>query len=53
MFGDPNFLSMTTFLPLGPNVTLTAFASASTPFFSLSLAFVSNNICFAILYKIE
>jgi hypothetical protein len=29
--GAPHFLSMTTFRPLGPRVTLTAFASASTP----------------------
>ena len=29
--GEPNFLSRTTFLPLGPRVTLTASASLSTP----------------------
>ena len=29
--GGPNDLSTTTFLPLGPSVTLTASASASTP----------------------
>ena len=29
--GAPNFLSITTFLPLGPSVTFTAFASASAP----------------------
>ena len=34
--GPPNCLSITTFLPLGPNVTFTAFAKASTPFFSES-----------------
>src|SRR6188472_4133085 len=31
MVGAPHFLSMTTLRPLGPSVTLTAFASASTP----------------------
>ena len=31
MVGAPNFLSNTTLRPLGPNVTFTAFASASTP----------------------
>ena len=46
--GPPNCLSITTFLPLGPNVTLTAFARASTPFFNASLASVSNVIFFAI-----
>ena len=30
--GPPNFFSITTFLPLGPNVTFTALASESTPF---------------------
>src|SRR5215207_11177567 len=29
--GEPNFLSMTTFRPLGPRVTFTASASLSTP----------------------
>jgi hypothetical protein len=31
--GPPNCLSITTFLPFGPSVTFTAFASASTPLF--------------------
>ncbi len=31
MVGAPNFLSSTTFLPLGPSVTFTASASLSTP----------------------
>ena len=31
MVGEPNFLSMTTFRPLGPSVTLTASASLLTP----------------------
>ena len=48
ILGPPNFLSITTFLPLGPKVTFTAFARASTPFFSASLAYVSNVIFFAI-----
>src|SRR3954469_4194790 len=38
--GDPNFLSMTTFLPLGPRVTFTASASWSTPRLSLDRASV-------------
>ena len=46
--GPPNCLSITTFLPLGPNVTFTAFARASTPFLRESLASVSNVIFFAI-----
>ena len=29
--GAPKDFSITTFLPLGPNVTFTAFANASTP----------------------
>mmetsp|Transcript_14962 Transcript_14962/g.28957 ORF Transcript_14962/g.28957 Transcript_14962/m.28957 type:complete len:237 (-) Transcript_14962:144-854(-) len=32
IFGDPNFVSSTTFLPLGPSVTPTTLASFSTPF---------------------
>ena len=48
--GAPNFLSITTFLPLGPNVAFTALASASTPFLSLSLASTSNIISLAILF---
>ena len=39
-FGEPNCFSTTTFLPLGPNVTLTAFANLSTPFLSDALASV-------------
>ena len=49
-WGAPNFLSITTFLPLGPNVAFTALASASTPFLSLSLASTSNIISLAILF---
>ena len=48
--GPPNFLSITTFLPCGPSVTLTAFARASTPLLSASLASISNLISFAIIY---
>ena len=46
--GPPNCLSITTFLPFGPSVTLTALANASTPLFNASLAYVSNVIFFAI-----
>ena len=42
--GAPNFLSMITFLPFGPNVTFTALASASTPLLSFSLASASKYI---------
>ena len=38
--GAPNFLSITTFLPFGPRVTLTALAKLSTPVFNLALASV-------------
>jgi len=31
--GAPNFLSIITLRPFGPNVTFTAFASLSTPFY--------------------
>ena len=42
--GAPNFFSMITLRPLGPRVTFTASASASTPFFSSSRAGVLNFI---------
>src|SRR5919205_4539963 len=45
--GEPNFLSMTTFLPLGPRVTLTASARWSTPFLSLARASVLKRSSFA------
>ena len=51
MVGAPNFLSMMTFLPLGPRVTFTASASASTPFLSRSLASVLKNSCLAIFFS--
>jgi len=38
MDGAPNFLSIITLRPFGPNVTLTALAKASTPFLSESRA---------------
>ena len=40
--GAPNFLPITTLRPFGPNVTLTAFAKASTPFLSFSRASTSK-----------
>ena len=46
--GAPNDFEIITFLPLGPNVTFTAFARASTPRFKPSLASISNFISFAI-----
>ena len=45
--GAPNDLSNITFLPLGPSVTYTALASASTPAIILVLASDPNVICFA------
>jgi len=51
MVGAPNFLSMMTFLPLGPRVTFTASASASTPFLSRSLASVLKNSYLAIFFS--
>ncbi len=49
MWGAPNFFSMITWRPLGPRVTFTASARASTPFLSSSRAFISNFISFAIM----
>src|ERR687885_270971 len=48
MVGAPNFLSRTTLRPLGPSVTLTASASASTPRFSSRRASSLNSSCLAI-----
>src|SRR5690349_11017843 len=42
MVGAPNFLSMTTFRPLGPRVTFTASASLSTPRLRAARASVLN-----------
>ena len=42
--GEPNFLSITTFLPFGPKVAFTAFANASTPRFKPSRASTPYNI---------
>ena len=47
--GAPNFFSMMTLRPFGPRVTLTAFASASTPALSCVRASASNVICFAMV----
>ena len=49
MSGAPNFLSRTTFLPLGPSVTFTASASLSTPACSAFLASSPKRISFAII----
>ena len=46
--GGPYGLLITTSLPAGPSVTLTALANASTPAFNLILASVLNSICFDI-----
>ena len=50
MVGAPNFLSITTFLPFGPNVTFTALASLSTPSFNPALASVPNSTIFAAIF---
>src|ERR1041384_4524777 len=47
MVGEPNFLSSTTFRPLGPSVTLTARLSFSTPRNSAFRASSSNFNCLA------
>ena len=49
MWGAPNFLSITTFLPFGPKVTFTALAKASTPRFNPSRAVRLKSIFFAII----
>src|SRR4030043_2249524 len=46
--GAPHFLSSATQCPLGPNVTLTASARASLPFFRECLTSSPKIICFAI-----
>ena len=48
--GIPFPFCNSTFLPLGPNVTLTAFAKISNPLFKDSLASTSNFNSFAIIY---
>ena len=50
MCGAPNFLSITTLRPLGPKVTLTAFAKASTPLFRPSRADRLKSIFFAMIF---
>ena len=47
--GAPNFLSRTTFLPLGPSVILTVSASWSMPFIRAFLASSPYAICLAII----
>ena len=49
MLGAPNFLSIITFLPLGPKVTFTASANLLTPIFILSRASLSKKISFAMI----
>ena len=49
MVGAPNLLEIITFLPLGPKVTLTAFANASTPLLRPSLASASKYMSLAII----
>src|SRR3954468_23544447 len=46
MVGAPHFLSITTLRPLGPSVTFTTSARASTPRCSASRASVSNDRIF-------
>ena len=48
--GAPHFLSITTLRPLGPKVTRTASASASTPRSRLRRAFSSNSRILAMLF---
>ena len=48
MVGEPNFFSITTFLPLGPKVTFTALANVSTPLRIFLLPSSSNINCLAI-----
>ncbi len=49
--GAPYDLSITTFLPLGPNVTLTVSAKIFTPLIIAALASASNLTIFAILFS--
>ena len=51
--GAPNDLPIITFLPLGPSVTLTALARASTPLLMPSRASISNSIFFAIFFNLS
>ena len=48
--GAPNDLSRITFLPFGPNVTLTAFANVSTPAIMRSRASDPNDILLADIF---
>ena len=51
--GAPKDFPIITFLPFGPNVTLTALANASTPRFIPSRASISNSIFFAIFFNLS
>ena len=51
MFGVPVDCSTTTFLPFGPNVVLTVFASLSTPLSIERLASSENLTSLAIFYS--
>ena len=52
MWGAPNFFSIITLRPFGPNVTLTALANSSTPFFKRSRASISYLISFAMIVSL-
>ena len=49
MVGEPNFLSSTTFRPLGPIVIFTASATLSTPLLRWARASTSNSSCLAMV----
>jgi len=51
ILGAPKDLSRTTFLPLGPNVVLTALARIFTPATSLFLASSPNFTYFAVIFS--
>src|SRR5688500_381855 len=51
--GEPNFLSMTTFRPLGPRVTFTASARWSTPLLSFARASVLKSSSFAAIWSVS
>ena len=51
ILGAPNDLSITTLRPLGPNVTLTAFAKILTPFSIFALASAPKITSFDIVYS--
>ena len=49
MLGEPNFFSITTLRPLGPNVTFTALASMLTPRRIACRDSSPGTICFAMI----